>query len=260
MNEETTDGQFEVIQPTAIEAMERASVDVQIATAKRYPRNLEKVKRSMMKMATMDQDTAGSCFYALKRQGKTIEGPSVRLAEIAVAAYQNMRASTRIVANDGKTITAQGLCHDLENNICIGWETKRRITDKNGNTFSDDMQVVTGNAASAIAFRNAVMKVIPSALIAPVYEECKKVAIGNAKSLADRRNKMLDTFAKMGVSQGMILTLLQKNDPEEIDVKDVEMLIGVYSAIKDGTTTIDEQFTPQKPAPTFTAPKPEEAK
>lgn len=250
---ESESQELEVIQPTALESMERASIDIQIATAKRYPRSIDKVRRNMERFATMDQETAESCFYVLKRKGeggkeKVIQGPSVRLAEIAVACYQNLRASTRIVANDGKTLTAQGICHDLENNICIGWETKRRITNRSGQTYSEDMQVVAGNAASAIAFRNAVFKVIPGALISPVYEKCKEVAIGNAKSLAERRDKAIAKFTKMGVSQGKILQFLGKSDVADIDIADLETLFGVFTAIKDGTTTIDEQFVDAAPS------------
>lgn len=256
MNIDTEEGSpLEVIQPSAVEAMERASVDIQITTAKRFPRTIEKVKRDMMRFATLDQDTAASCFYKLKRKDKSgkekfIEGPSVRLAEIAVACYQNLRAGVRIVGNDGKQITAQGVCHDLENNTSISWETKRRITGSSGQTFSEDMQVVTGNAASAIAFRNAVFKVIPGALINPVFEKCKEVAVGAAKSVAERRNKMLEAFAKMSVGEDKILAFLEKSDTSEIDLKDVETLIGVFTALKDGTTTIDEQFSKPEPAKT----------
>jgi hypothetical protein len=253
MNTDQTETQeLEIIAPSAIESMERASIDVQITTAKRYPRQIAKVRQAMEKFATMDQETAESCFYALKRKGdggkeKVIQGPSVRLAEIAVACYQNLRASTRIVSNDGKTVTAQGICHDLENNICIGWETKRKITNKRGETFSEDMQVVVGNAASAIAFRNAVFKVIPGALITPIYEKCKEVAIGNAKSLAQRRDKAFETFDKMGVSCDKVLRFLGKESIDEIDRKDIEQLIGVHTAIKEGSTTIDEQFNAEPP-------------
>lgn len=170
---------IELIQPSALESMERAQTDVQITTAKRFPRTLSTVKKNMMEFATLDEETAASCFYTLTRKGrdgaKQIQGPSVRMAEIALSCYQNVRAGARIIANDGKTITAQGVCHDLQNNVSVSVEVKRRITDKSGNAFSEDMQVVTGNAACAIALRNATFKVIPGALIHPVYEAAKKV-------------------------------------------------------------------------------------
>src|SRR5260370_30674339 len=141
-----------------------------VATAKKYPRDLVRVKRNMEAMATLDEETAQACNYHLERDGHSIDGPSVRMAEIAVSCYQNIRAGSRVISNDGKTIVGQAFCHDLKNNGFIAWDTQRRITNKQGRTFSEDMQVVTGNAASAIAFRNAVLKVIPDALVKPVSE------------------------------------------------------------------------------------------
>lgn len=261
MNDTT---QLEIIQPSALESMERAQTDVQITTAKRFPRTLSTVKKNMMEFATLDEETAASCFYTLTRKGrdgaKQIQGPSVRMAEIALSCYQNVRAGARIIANDGKTITAQGACHDLQNNVSVSVEVKRRITDKSGNAFSEDMQVVTGNAACAIALRNATFKVIPGALVNPVYEAAKKVAVGDATTLNARRAKCVDAFGKMGVSKEKLLAKLERKAVEDISLEDLETLIGLHTAIKSGDTTIDEQFSEPKPQtePQFSAAKPQE--
>ena len=77
-------------------------------------------------------------------------------------------------------ITAQAICHDLETNLAVSKEVKRRITNKYGKTYSEDMQVVTGNAASSIAFRNAVLAVIPKAVTKRIINEVKKVALGQS--------------------------------------------------------------------------------
>ena len=142
---------IEVSQADMLAAINKSEIDTQIATAKQYPRNLARVLNNIETLATMDEDTAASCFYILRRQGKVIEGPSVRMAEIIASSWGNLRLQARIVGNDGKVITAQGVCHDLESNYATSVEVKRRITNKYGKTFSDDMQVVTGNAACAIA-------------------------------------------------------------------------------------------------------------
>ena len=221
----------------------RAETDTQITTAKRYPRDFSLSKRKMLSLATLDEETASGCFYKLNRQGKTIEGPSVRMAEIAISCFGNIKAGARVIANDGKTITAQGFCHDLENNVAVSVEVKRRITDKAGKTYSEDMQVVTGNAACAIAFRNAAYKVVPMALIKPVYEAAKKCAVGDLKTLADRRTAALKYFSSLGVNEKQVLGYLGKSAVDGIDLGDVENLIGLSTAIKEGSTTVDEAFT-----------------
>lgn len=234
---------FEVMAPSALEAQERAQIDVQIATAHHYKRpDLSIIKAKMKSFATLDEETAEGCFYVLNRQGKEIRGPSARLAEIAISCFGNLRAASRIIANDGRTVTAQAVCHDLENNVSISIEVKRRITDKNGKTYSDDMQVTTGNAACSIALRNAAFKVIPMALIRPVYDAARATAIGDVKTLASRREKAVETFGKMGIVKERVLDVVKKATVEDIDLAALETLLGIHTAIKDGDTSIDEAF------------------
>lgn len=233
-----------------LEALNRAEVDIQIATAKQYPRDLSKVLNKISTLATMDPEVASDCFYVLRRGGNnggnTIEGLSVRMAEIIASSWGNLRVQTRISANDGKTITATGICHDLETNFAYSAEVKRRITDKYGKTFSEDMQVVTGNAAAAIAFRNAVLKVVPKALVKRVVEEAKKVALGESLDLETARQNMIAYYTKIGVPQEVLFDYLSITKKEEIDKEMLLELRATANAIKEGTTTVEEEFI--KPA------------
>lgn len=243
---------LEVRAPGALEQQIRGEVDVQIATAKRYPRSVRTFLQQAQEMATLDEETAESCFYALPRDGKTVEGPSARLAEICASAYGHIRAEARIVAEDERFITARATAWDIQNNVAVAFEVRRRITtsekkNKNGQTipskrYSDDMIVVTGNAASSIALRNAVFKVIPSAFWRPIYEKCRQVAVGNADTLANRRAKMLEHFQKMGVPSERVFTVLGVKGVEDITLDHLATLKGTATAIKDGDTTVDEAF------------------
>lgn len=243
-------GIIEVQQAEIVQAMDKAAIDVQIATAKAYPRHLPTVLNNIQTYATMDEETAEDCFYALRRAGQNgqqlIEGLSVRMAEIIASAWGNLRVQTRIIANDGKTITAQGICMDLETNVAVSVEVQRRITDRQGRTFSEDMQVVTGNAASAIAFRNAVLKVVPKAVTKKVVNEVKRVAMGESLTLETSRQNLVAYFGKLGVSEEMLFNYLCITKREEIDSEMVFELRGLANAIKEGTTTVQEAFV--KPA------------
>nr|DAJ25583.1 MAG TPA: hypothetical protein [Caudoviricetes sp.] len=233
---------IEVRQADMLTAINRAEVDIQIATAKQYPRDLSRVLNQIKTYATMDMETAEDCFYALRRSGSVIEGVSVRLAEIIAGAWGNLRVQSRIIGNDGRTITCQGVCHDLETNLAVSVEVKRRITDKSGHTFSDDMQVVTGNAGCAIAFRNAVLKVVPKAVTKKVIDEIKEVALGKSIDLETRRQRMVSYFTQIGVTQSELLTYCGVKSIEQIDNQIVFELRGLANAIKEGTTTVQETF------------------
>lgn len=237
---------IKVEQAEILQAINRSEVDIQIATAKQYPRHLPTVLNQIATLATLDVETAEDCFYVLRRNGangsNSIEGLSVRMAEIIASAWGNLRVQTRIIGNDGKTITAQGICHDLETNMAYSGEVKRRITDKYGKTYSDDMQVVTGNAAAAIAFRNAVLKVVPKAVTKRVIADVKQVAMGQALDLETSRQRMVDYFGKLGVTEELLLEYLELKKREEIDKERVFELRALANAIKEGTTTVQEAF------------------
>jgi hypothetical protein len=230
----------------AIEAISRAEIDVQVSTAKKYPRELAKVLNQIETLATNDTETAEDCFYALSRgkgdDKKIIEGLSVRFAEIIASAWGNIRVATRIIGNDGKMITAQGVCHDLESNVATSVEVHRRITDKTGRTYTDDMVVVTGNAASAIAYRNAVLKVIPKAITKRIVEKVREVALGKAIDLETSRANCLANFKKIQVTEEMIFEFLEINTISEIDKENLLTLKGLWNAIKEGSTTVKETF------------------
>ena len=237
---------IEIRQSDMLTAINRAEVDIQISTAKQYPREVSRVLNQIKTYATMDMETAEDCFYALRRgkgsDAQVIEGISVRLAEIIAGAGGNLRVQTRIIGNDGKTITAQAVCHDLESNLAVSLEVKRRITDKYGRTYSEDMQVVTGNAASAIAYRNSVLKVVPKAVTKKVVNEIKQVALGQSIDLETRRQRLVQYFAQIGVMQSELLAYCEVKTIDQIDTEMVFELRGLANAIKEGTTTVKETF------------------
>lgn len=230
----------------ALEALNRSEIDIQISTAKKYPRDVATSLDKIVSLATMNESTAEECFYSLRRKGangteSVISGPSIRLAEIVAASWGNLRVQAQVIGNDGKFITARGICHDLETNFAASVEVQRRICDKYGKPFSDDMQVVTGNAAAAIAFRNAVFKVVPMSVFSNAIERIKGTA-GTDCNLQETRQKMLKYFATINVTEPMVLWYLDVKSVDEINADMITELRGVRQAIKDKMSTPEELF------------------
>jgi phosphoribosylformylglycinamidine (FGAM) synthase PurS component len=236
----------QVNQAEMLQAINRSEVDMQISTAKAYPRDVQAAIKRIEDLASLDRETAEDCFYVLRRNGATgqttIEGLSVRMAEIIAGAWGNLRVQARIIGNDGKTITAQAVCHDLETNFAVSVEVKRRITDKQGKTYSEDLQVVTGNAACAIAFRNAVLKVVPKAITKKAINNIKQVALGKALDVETSRQNCIANFAKIGVTTEMLCQYLDIKSVEEIGKEQIFELRATWNAIKEGTTSVQETF------------------
>ena len=226
--------------------IDHAEIDLQIATAHRYPRDVVKAKLKMQSIATMDPDTAASCFYTLPRGGKAIQGPSIRMAEIALGCWGNLRAATRITSVDlgaNPTVEIEAAIHDLESNVAIRMSKRRRITKKKAKDAPDEDDInLAANAGSAIALRDAVFKIVPRSVVLPVLEQAKLVAAGDAKSLAQRRDAVVKRLEVLGVLRAKIFAAVGAKTIEDIDLEKLGTLIGLGTAIRDGAITIDEAF------------------
>lgn len=224
---------------------DKAQVDIQISTAKQFPRNITRAVQNSLAIVTMDQKTAATCTYSVPRGGKAITGPSVHLAKVIAQNWGNLRIESRVIDIDAKHVTSQGICWDLENNIAIKTEVKRSITTKNGR-MNDDMITVTGNAGNSIALRNAIFAVIPRAVVDKVYSEACLMITGDVSSetkLIKRRKQVFDAMKdSYTVTEEEILSIVGKASINHITSDDLVVLIGVGQAIKDGDTTIEQAF------------------
>lgn len=248
------------VETGTIALLNRSEVDAQIATAHRFPRSIKAFLNEARELATLNENVAYECTYAVPRDGKVIEGPSARFAEIVLSAWGNCRSGARIVDIGPNFITAQGVCHDLQRNVAITFEVQRRITNRQGKRFNDDMIVVTGNAASAIALRNSILKVIPKAFWSDVWEEARRVARGDVRTLANRRAEALKMLEGYGVRPGQVFALLEVRGVEDVTLDHLVTLRGIVTAIKEGDTTPEEAFKASAPpAPVPPPPTPTRA-
>ena len=233
-----------------IDAVERANVDSQVATAKQYPRDLARSVNNSIAMATMDYATAQSCGYALPRGGKPITGPSVHLAKLIVSNWGNMRAEAKVVKITDKQVISRGTCWDLENNVATAFEVRRSIVGKNGKRFSDDMITVTGNAANSIAYRNAVFSVIPKAITDKVYQAAQHFITGDLsddEKLVARRKKCIDFFKdEYGITENEVVMLCGKQTVNQIKADQIALLLGITQSLKDGDTTVEDLMKPYR--------------
>ena len=238
-----------------VAVLNKSEIDQQIATAHRFPRSIKRFVDESMQMVTLNESVAQECIYALPRDGKTIEGPSARFAEIIASAWGNSRAGARVISDQGEFVTAQGVFHDLERNVAITYEVQRRITGKNGKRYSADMIGVTANAACSIALRNAILKGVPKAFWAAMYEAARKVIMGDIKTLANRRAAAITEFQRFGVNQEQICAKLEVAGAEDISLEHLVVLRGLLTAIKEGDTTPEEAFAPSASAKTVDMPR-----
>lgn len=226
--------------PDNINLVAKAEIDIAIATAKKYPRSLERFRQYALTNVTLSESVAKECIYALPRDGKVIEGPSVRFAEVLVNNWGNCRAGARVVDESNDFITAQGVFHDMESNSMITFEVKRRIVDKYGKRYKMDMIGMTANAACSIALRNAVLKGVPKAFWADIYAAARKVVMGDVKTLENRRSDAIIAFQAYGLKPEQIFEIIGVRGKSDINLEHMVVLQGMFTALKDGDTTAED--------------------
>ena len=240
----------------ALAVVIQAEISSQVATARAYPRkDLRVIAYRIADLATMDEDTAEECLYVLtrgsKRKGreddevKPIEGPSIRLAEIAAQQYGNCRIEARVVEVNRKEkyVEAEGTFLDLETNMASKSTVRRRISTSQGGIFSEDMIIVTGNAACAIAKRNAILAGIPKALYRPAYVEARRMLAGDATTLGANRDKAMSAFKRFGVTPAQILEALGVPDEASVTTDHIAQMRGMYGTLMRKEATVAEMFS-----------------
>jgi len=235
--------EFELVKSTeALQAITTAEINQQVATARAYPRSIAKFIKTATDMVQASQDIAKKCFYALERTNadgtkKLITGPSVRFTEIITAAYEHITVASRTVAIEEKYVVAQGLAYDAERNVRAVVEVRRRITDRNGRRFGDDMINLTCNAAASIAGRNAVAKIIPMALCAPILEAARLTSRGEMKDLAQRREKCVAAFLQFKLTEKQLCAYLGVKGMADVGLDELEVLVGLFNRLEDSDLT-----------------------
>jgi len=222
--------------------LNKSEIDMQIATAHRYPRSLKRFRDETLQMVTLTEQIAGECIYSLPRDGKTIEGPSARFAEVIASAWGNCRAGARVVSDQGDFVTAQGVFHDLERNVAITYEVQRRIVDSKGRRYKADMIGVTANAACSIALRNSILKGVPKAFWSGMYQAARKTVMGDFKTLANRRADALKEFVAFGVTKEQVFAAIGVAGEQDVGLEHLVTLSGMLTALKDGDSTPEQMF------------------
>ena len=239
----SNENQIEVIPPSALESITRGEVDTQSATAHKYPRSMATFKRRATEMATLDEETAASCIYSRPvGGGKFAEGLSVRTAEIVGACYGNLRVGAMIVEQTERYVTARGFAHDLESNFASSCEVIESTVKKDGKPYDERMRVVIAKAALAKARRDATFQVVPKALCKPIESAARAVALGDASTLASRRDAVMGWIGKLGIEPQRVFAALGIIGPDEIGMDQLATLTGLKTAIKDGEVSVDEAF------------------
>ena len=232
-----------------MDGIERASIDIQVSTAKQYPRSISTFLNNCIGAATIDRETAESLFYSVPvgKDGngqKFVKGPSIRLAELVAAFYKNLRYQTDIIGQDGKGVTARAIVFDLENNTARSITHTESIIDKYGKPYSDRQQERIKDVAQSKALRKALFTVVPMALVKPITIAAERVIAGDAKGIEERRKALVAWLDSLKIDKKRVWNAMGVAGAADLTPEHIIELGGIYNAIKNGDTTVDDAFPP----------------
>lgn len=221
-----------------------AELNQDVTTAKAFPRSVATVMRNITELVMLDEQTAKECVYAVPRDGKTIRGPSIRLAEIIASQWGNCHCASRVVHVDKieKYVESEGIFHDLETGLKRTARTRKNISKRDGGLYSQDMIMTAGNAAASIGMREAILKGVPKAVWRQAFEHAENVIRGDVTTLVERREDAMKALAGIGVAPERVFAAVGVAGLEEIGLEQLADLYAMYQGVKNKETDVDEVF------------------
>lgn len=271
--------QMEVRSETSVQAAEiEAMVKARVALARYSPRDMDVVRQRILADCARPV-FADKAIYAKPVGGKSIEGPSVRLAEAMARNMGNMLIDATIAEETLERRRIRVYAMDLETNttaaadVVIDKTVERReagdreVIGRRRNSSGKDVFIVLAtedellnktNAAVAKMRRNKILELIPSDIAEEAEGKCNEtLAAADAKDPAGARKRLCDAFFAIGVAADALKAYIG-HGLDTLSPSELQQLRRVHNSIKEGETTwhaVVEARTPKaKSAPPAQAP------
>jgi hypothetical protein len=242
--------------PAAIAAAEGVKAMIQSAymMALNRPRKADQARAKIL-AACKRPEFAARAQYSKPVGGKSMTGPSIRLAELAVREWGNIRSDVQVVYEDRMTRRVKVNMLDLETNasfakeITISKTVERReskgreVLGERANTTgqivfivaaTDDEIQVKESAMISKVIRNEGLRLIPSDIIDEAMEIAQETLRNrDAQDPESAKKRMVDAFSEFGVWPQDLENYL-RHPLAQISPIELGELRKVYQAIKDG--------------------------
>ena len=234
------------------EAIYRIENETLMKVAIERPRVEAKVLAAALAELDLAPDEAPAAYYSIpyKQDGQTtlVEGPSIKAAMALARRWGNCSAGGRVLTEDATGFTVEGVFIDYETmfRVTRPHRVSRFIKRRDGRTheLAADRLVMSIQAGVSKAMRNAVLQGLPAYYVNQYFKKAKKItAGGNLDETAkpEAVAKVVAVFARWNVT------------PEDLEAKlelprnqwtneEIGTLRGLWQAIKDKETTIEDEF------------------
>jgi len=232
---------------------ERAIAEAQgkLVIAKKLPRDEAAAWQRVMD-ACSRPSLAAVATYRYPKGGKTVSGPSIRMAEELARCWGNIDYGIRELSRKDGVSEMEVYAWDLETNTNSSQTfTVKHLRDKAGGasklTSERDIYEITANMGGR-RLRARLLAILPPDLVEDATERCKLTVAGNSSvPLKDRVKKMLTAFNNLGVSEPSIKDFIGKPLDKMLEDEFVE-LHEIHNAIKQGQGKASDFFSDKSTA------------
>jgi hypothetical protein len=240
-----------IARPTGSTAMEAekarviGEIQASLEIAMHRPRNFNTVF-IRVKDECQRKSLAEKAEYAYKRGSKKVIGPTIHLAKMVAANYQNLVYGFRTVGETREYTEVETFCWDLENNTKAVRQFRVRHwrdTQSGGHVIKSQRDIREYVASQAQRYvRECIFQIVPEDLKEHAVATCRDtLKRSDPRSMKQKVESMAAKFQEVGVSIDMIENYL--THPLSAIVNPQMIQLGqVYQSIADGDAKREDFF------------------
>lgn len=264
--ERTTNGDEKLVElKTGFQQSEaQAIVQSALTIAAARPRSEDAARTALMHSCGRTTFAEG-VRYEFPRGGRTIDGPSVKLAREMARVWGNIGYGFEVIFDDDERIILRGWAVDYQSNTWARLEDSfKKLIMRKANRDAPATWVIPDerdlreliNRHGAILERNCILKITPPDLAEDALAKSAQTLLDRQKKDPDgTRKALLEAFDGLGVSAEM-LEIHLGHEIKSCSPTELESLRAVYNSIKGGNSTWHEYTAPPKAPETATVPTP----
>lgn len=231
---------------------EASEIQAMVFMAKQFPRNQIQAADRILNACTR-QTLADSAVYSYPRGGQSVEGPSIRLAEVLAQNWGNLDFGIRELSQENGVSTVEAYAWDLETNVRqakVFQVAHKRMAKGGTKTLTDprDIYEMVANQGSR-RLRACILSIIPGDIVEAALAQCsvtQAVSVGKTpEEVQETIRKMVATMGKFGITTENIQERYQCRI-EAIRPAQIVELRKIHTSLKDGMSKPSDWFAIQE--------------
>jgi hypothetical protein len=224
-----------------------AEVYAAILVAQQVPRDLVAVQEEMEQLCRMPA-MARKAIYKLPKGGKTVTGPTIHLMKELARIWGNTQWGMAELSRTAGKSELLAYAWDAQKNSrssrIVVVEHKRDKSETGPEDITDMGSIMTNNTSVASRhLRETIGTILPLWFVDRAVELCHQTLTGGGTiPMPQKIRNAVGKFEELGVRKDKLVARLGGRPTNEWDALDLAELLEAFSRVRDGSTTIDDEF------------------